>query len=259
MDQKFKYLYGPVYSWRLGRSLGIDPISAEEKVCNFNCAYCQLGDTMVQTQERKVFVPTHEIIDEVQKLDSDMEIDYLTFSGRGEPTLAKNLGEMILGLKRCRKEKIAVITNAGLINDLDIRRDLSHADCVLAKLDAHDQHSFNAVDRPCSDTKFSDIVEGLRVFAQEFKGKLALQMMFIEANKSSAPHMARIAAMISADEIELNTPLRPCGVLPLSEEEMIKIKGFFKGLAGVTMVYERERKNIHAIDMEQAKKRHGNY
>ncbi len=84
---KYKYIYGPVFSWRLGRSLGIDPISKEKKICTFDCLYCQLGKTDRLTNIRSMFVPTVEIIKEIRKIPP-LKIDYLTFSGRGEPTLA---------------------------------------------------------------------------------------------------------------------------------------------------------------------------
>ena len=255
---KLKYIYGPVYSWRLGMSLGIDPISPQEKVCNFNCVYCQLGDTRVHSIERKTFVSEQEIIDEINSLSVDLQIDYLTFSGCGEPTLAKNLGRMIQALKACRSEKVAVITNGSLMSDPEVRSDLMKADCVMVKLDAYDQDSFESIDRPDISLNFDHMVEGMKIFAKEFQGKFALQMMFIDSNKDKARQMAKVAASIGADEIELNTPLRPSDVNPLSEQEMIQIKQVFEGLP-VTMVYERERKNVDAIDLEQAKRRHGNY
>ena len=259
MHQPFQYLYGPVYSWRLGMSLGIDPISDEGKVCNYNCVYCQLGDTHSQISERKVFISAQAILDEILRLDSDLVIDYLTFSGRGEPTLAKNLGEMIAMVKQHRREKTAVITNAGLIGRSDVRHDLLQADCVLAKLDACDQDSFDRIDRPVAGTSFDEIMNGLVVFSREFQGKFALQMMFIDANKSEAARMAEIALRIGADEVELNTPLRPCGVSPLSEEEMAGIKKYFKDVPGVTMVYERERAAVQAMDQQETVRRHGHY
>jgi len=257
----FHYIYGPVDSWRLGRSLGVDPISAEQKVCNFNCVYCQLGATARQTGVREVFVPAQKILDEVCRLDPQIQVDYITFSGRGEPTLAQNLGEMIGGVRRCRKERIAVITNSGLIGRADVREDLGRADCVLAKLDACDQGLFEAVDRPQTEARFDEIVDGLRLFAREFSGTLALQLMFIEANKACAKAMAKVAASIGADEIELNTPLRPCGVAPLSVEEMTRIKVYFQDLPGVTMVYERRHTGAgtQVLDAEATVKRHGEY
>src|SRR3989338_2737845 len=107
----FKYIYGPVYSWRLGMSLGIDPLARKEKICNFNCIYCQLGPTRHYTAERHLFVTPHELEKEIKQITDLDEIDTITFSGRGEPTLAANLGELIKIVRKYRKEKIAVITN----------------------------------------------------------------------------------------------------------------------------------------------------
>jgi len=257
-QQKFKYLYGPVHSWRLGMSLGIDPIATPEKHCNFNCVYCQLGDTAVQTRERKIFVATQALVDEVNAFVPPVPLDYLTFSGRGEPTLAKNLGEMIRALKASRRERIAVITNSGLMGDLQVLDDLMAADCVLAKLDAPNQHIFDAIDRPAGENFFS-IVDGLKEFARTFKGKFALQLMFIQENKDCAPAMAAIAKEIAPQEIELNTPLRPCAVQPLGVEEMRTIQTAFQGIPGVTMVYDRQRQQVAPLDEEATIRRHGHY
>ena len=110
MDAKsFKYVYGPVSSWRLGCSLGIDPVSKGRKICSFDCIYCQVGKTGLLIDERHRFINCEDIIKELDSLPP-LEIDYITFSGAGEPTLASNLGEMIRGIKKIRQEKIAVIT-----------------------------------------------------------------------------------------------------------------------------------------------------
>ncbi|HSV43264.1 MAG TPA: radical SAM protein [Candidatus Bathyarchaeia archaeon] len=257
-QQKFKYLYGPVHSWRLGMSLGIDPIATEEKICNFNCVYCQLGDTAVQTRERKIFVATQALVDEVNAFIPPVPLDYLTFSGRGEPTLAKNLGEMLRALKAVRRERIAVITNSGLMGDPQVCEDLMAADCVLAKLDAPNQHVFDTIDRPSGENFFS-IVDGLKEFARVFKGKFALQLMFIPENKDCGPAMAEIAREIAPQEIELNTPLRPCAVQPLGVDEMQKIQAAFQGIPGVTMVYDRKRQSVDPMDEEATIRRHGDY
>jgi len=255
MKNEFQYIFGPVFSWRLGRSLGVDPISAKAKICDFDCAYCQLGKTVHFSQERKVYIPAEDIISEVKRLD-DVEIDYITFSGIGEPTLAKNLGDMIKGIKAIRPEKIAVITNSSLLHESDVRRDLQSADFVLAKLDACNQESFLNVNQAMDGQDFNKIVSGIKAFNKEFKGKLALQIMFIEANRYLAGQIADIAREINADEIEINTPLRPSAVAPLNEETLIQIKEHFKGLPAKT-VYEYERKTIEPLDERDTMKRHG--
>ncbi|MCA9941046.1 MAG: hypothetical protein KC418_20545, partial [Anaerolineales bacterium] len=81
-----KYVFGPVPSRRLGRSLGIDTIPL--KTCNWNCVYCQLGRTMPVTHQRRAYFPEAEILAEVQTALASHppdEIDWVTFVGSGEP------------------------------------------------------------------------------------------------------------------------------------------------------------------------------
>lgn len=256
-DKTFRYLYGPVHSWRLGVSLGIDPVSDRRKICNMDCIYCQLGRSADLTHERQVYVPTADILAELDAWP-EMEIDYLTFSGRGEPTLALNLGEMIAGIRRTRQEKVAVISNALLFTDPAVRRDVCGADFVLAKLDACDQESLMTVDKAVAGTDFERVVDGIIALRQEFRGRLGLQIMLMEANAACAPGMAAIARRIQADEVELNTPLRPSGIEPLSMQALEALKAHFYGLP-VKTVYELEQKTVTPLDEAGTILRHGNY
>ena len=257
MPITYQYIYGPVHSWRLGISFGIDPISHPEKVCNYDCIYCQLGPTTHWVNEREEFVPTASLLNEISSLP-DMAIDYFTFSGRGEPTLASNLGAMIRGLKRLRMEKIAVITNSSLLHRPDVQDDLTAADFVLAKLDGGSGESFERIDNSRGRVDFSRMVNGLRSFRQIFKGKLALQMMFIAENKNSVSAMADVACTIGADEIEINTPTRPCKPGPLDKDAIEEIKEHFWGIPVVT-VYDREVTAIEPLDRRKTVGRHGRY
>ena len=142
----YRYIYGPVPSWRLGSSLGIDPLSQGGKVCTFDCIYCQIGKTNHLTDKRDVFVKVGDIVEEIDSLPP-LEIDYMTFSGTGEPTLAKNLGQMIKALKNIRNEKIAVLTNSSLMYRKDVHEDLFAADLIVAKLDASSQDIFGLVNQ----------------------------------------------------------------------------------------------------------------
>lgn len=256
-QKRFKYIYGPVYSWRLGMSLGIDPVTAKAKICNMDCVYCQLGRTAAFYTRREVFAPVEAILSEIHALPDVPAVDYYTFSGRGEPTLARNLGEMIASVRALRKGKIAVITNGALIGCEDVQRDLLLADCVLVKMDAWDEASFVEVDAPAGGIRLRDIVDGLKSFKRLFTGRLALQMMFIEQNKAHAREMARIAREIHADEIQINTPLRPSAVRPLGPEELALIKACFEGLPAVS-VYEAQKKIVEPMDERQTIRRHGN-
>jgi wyosine [tRNA(Phe)-imidazoG37] synthetase (radical SAM superfamily) len=70
-------------SWRLGASLGVDQLSREEKICSFDCLYCQLGRTGIHTAERGIFVSTEALLEEVKALPPELQIDIIPFSGRG--------------------------------------------------------------------------------------------------------------------------------------------------------------------------------
>jgi wyosine [tRNA(Phe)-imidazoG37] synthetase (radical SAM superfamily) len=177
---KFHYIYGPVPSWRVGSSLGIDLLSQKENICSFDCPYCQLGKTKITTITRQTYVPVDNILKELDRLPEDISIDYLTLSGRGEPTLAKNLGDIIKLLKEARKEPVAVITNSSLMNRQDVCEELSCADFVIAKLDACSSESLMEVDKPFPEMKFENIVEGMQIFRKHFRGKMAIQAMFME-------------------------------------------------------------------------------
>lgn len=253
---RYRYIYGPLYSWRLGRSLGVDPVyTGEGKACSFDCIYCQAGGTSVLTAKRKIFVPTENILLEIKSLPP-LEIDYLTFSGAGEPTLAKNLGGIIKEIRKIRREKIAVLTNSSIIDRKDVRKDLALADFVIAKLDAHSEELFRRVNRPASGVKFDNVINGLKKFRSRHKGKFALQIMFINENKDYAGEIARLARRLKPDEIQINTPLRPSGVKPLPKKEIDKIKKFFKDTNFVS-VYDDKKTKIKPINKADMLKRRG--
>ena len=225
-QEKLKYIYGPVPSWRLGSSLGIDLLSQEEKVCSFDCIYCQLAKVAIYTIKRKLYVSKEEIIREL-KILPEIKIDYITFSGRGEPTLAENLGQVIKSVRAIRGEPIAVLTNSSLMDKEDVRNQLSLADFVVAKLDAYSQKSFRKINKPAPQIEFSNVIAGIKKFKKDYSGKLALQIMFVEENKNKASEIMSLINDIHPDEIQINTPLRPCSVKPLSREEIFKIKEYF--------------------------------
>lgn len=252
-EKKFKYIYGPVFSWRLGISLGIDPLSREEKICSFDCVYCQLGKTKNLTKERKRFVSEEEIVREIESLSS-LKVDSITFSGAGEPTIAENLEEIIKRIREIRREKIAILTNSSLIDREDVRRDLALFDLVIAKLDAFSEESFQKINRPIRDIKFNQILKGIRDFKD--KAKLALQIMFAEENRDEAKKLAELTKEISPFQVQINTPLRPCGTRSLSKEAICKIKEYFEGLNTIC-VYDVEKKKVSPLNEEGILRRRG--
>jgi wyosine [tRNA(Phe)-imidazoG37] synthetase (radical SAM superfamily) len=252
---RFHYVYGPVPSWRVGNSLGVDVLSQKDKICSYDCVYCQLGRTGTLTASRKIYVPDEKIIQELESLPR-MSIDYITFSGRGEPTLAENLGSLIMAVRKVRRESVAVITNASLIDRQEVRNELSHADFVITKLDASSRESFININRPCTGIEFDAIIAGMKEFRKDFKGKLALQVMFMRENAKEAEEIAGLVHDVYPDEVQINTPLRPCSIGPLGEEELSEIKLCFKDLNAIS-VYESRKKYVKPISDADTLKRRG--
>ena len=212
------------------------------------------------SSERREFVRIKDVIHEIQTLPLP-PIDYITFSGAGEPTLAKNLGGMIKAVKKIRREKVAVITNASLMNRRDVQQDLSLADFVLAKLDADSEESFQAINRPMSGMNFRTVVATVKGFRSFYRGRLALQIMFTSLNEKSAKQMALLARDIHPDEIEINTPLRPCGAEPLSRGNLCWIEREFRAICGgdisIVNVYGAEKKKVVPISGSDTLRRRG--
>ena len=247
-------IYGPVPSWRLGRSLGIDLLSTEGKTCSFDCIYCQLGRTVHSFAGRKEFVPISRLRIELEQV-RDVSADYATFSGVGEPTLASNLGQVIDAVKSVLSLPVAVLTNSSLTPREDVRQELTRADVVVVKLDAPTEELFHTINRPSTSYSLDEILQGISRFREEFKGKLALQIMFISANKEHASEIARIVEHLSLDEVQLNTPLRPCAVPPLTLEEMCSIKRAFSQHRNVLAVYEAPRPEVVPLNLQETRRR----
>lgn len=240
----FNYLYGPVSSWRLGSSLGIDPLSQPDKVCSFDCVYCQLRATGRLQVRRQTFVTPLQVIGELRRLPP-VEIDYVTFSGRGEPCLAANLGSLIRAVKRVSDDRVAVITNSSLLFDEAVRADLCSADLVVAKLDACTEETFMKINRPAPGLDLETTVRSLRELRSECRGRLALQVMLIQQNLDEAEGIARLCAEIGPDQVQLNTPLRPCAVQPLPKTDLQEVRALFP--EPVVSVYDATRREVSAV------------
>jgi wyosine [tRNA(Phe)-imidazoG37] synthetase (radical SAM superfamily) len=206
--------FGPVPSRRLGRSLGINNIPP--KTCTYGCVYCQLGRTLKMQAERRAFYKPEDILrdveDKVERADRAGEpIDYLTFVPDGEPTLDVNLGREIELLKPLGI-RIAVITNASLIWNEDVREALMRADWVSLKVDSLVEEEWRRIDRPHGKLKISSIVDGALEFARAYRGELATETMLVEGVNDSTEQVRGVAdflARLKPATAYLAVPTRP--------------------------------------------------
>ncbi|MCK4624284.1 MAG: radical SAM protein [Phycisphaerae bacterium] len=210
-EKRYKHLYGPVPSRRLGRSLGLDLVPF--KVCPFDCVYCQLGRTTIHTLRRDVYVPTDEILAELaDKLASGLVCDYITLAGSGEPTLHKDLGRIVSAVKEMTDIPLAVITNSALLPEPEVRSALAQVNLVVPSLDAGDAETFEKINRPCAGITFESLVGGLKDFGREFDGRMSLEVFLVAGINDSESQVRKIKAIIDEigfDHIEINTATRP--------------------------------------------------
>ena len=173
--------YGPVPSRRLGRSVGINNIPA--KICSYSCVYCQLGKTTELSDKRRTFYDPKRIFQETQARveaarSKGESIDYLTFVPDGEPTLDANLKREIELVSQL-EIPIAVLTNASLIWDTEVRDALSSSDLVSLKIDGVTEEIWRRVDRPHRSLELQKILDGIAAFSDEYEGNIITETMFL--------------------------------------------------------------------------------
>ncbi len=227
-----KYIYGPVPSRRLKSSLGIDIIKS--KTCSFNCIYCQVGSTICLSTRRRTYVPIQIVLEEIKTaISQNKRLDFLTFSGAGEPTLHIHIGKLIDGIKKITKIPVAVITNGSLLYLPSVQKDLARADVVLPTLCTATEKIFKNIHRanPCLNLR--RIINGMIKFRQVFKGKLWLEIMLIKGFNDQPGEIHKLKAVvdrINPDRIQLNTVIRPPSeefARPLNYKEMLRIRRIF--------------------------------
>ena len=211
MITRGSYVYGPVPSRRLGRSLGVDLVPL--KTCTYDCIYCQLGRTTNKTIKRAEHIPIEAMLAEVEgKLKGTPAPDYVSLVGSGEPTLHARIGELIAGIKRLTSIPVAVLTNGSLLWVPEVQDALMEADLVLPSLDAGDAALFGHVNRPHPAITFEAMVEGLRTFRERFTKPVWLEV-FLLAGVTGIPaeveKIAGLARLVRPARVQLNTVSRP--------------------------------------------------
>jgi wyosine [tRNA(Phe)-imidazoG37] synthetase (radical SAM superfamily) len=229
-----KYLFGPVNSRRLGRSLGIDLVPY--KTCTLSCIYCECGETTVITSDIKEYIPTDRVIEELDSyLSTKPLLDVVTFSGSGEPTLHSGIGRIISFLSdKFPEYEIAILTNGTLLWREDVRKSILRADIIIPSLDAVSEDLFTKIARPVAGINAALVVEGLTELRNEFDGRIFLEIFIIPGLNNSDRELEMIKQAcykIKPDKIQLNTLDRPGTedwVVPASSEQLEYVKSFLE-------------------------------
>ncbi len=218
-------VYGPVMSWRYGRSLGIDPVPPPKR-CSFNCVYCQLGPTKIPIQsldgvenELPDEIQIFNDLDEYLRQISIESLDVVTFSGSGEPTANLRLGEMVrIVRKRLPNLPVVLLTNGSFLGNSQVMKNLSELDIVTVKFDAGDDKTHRKINRPCYAFQHNQLVKGIRNLRKTTRVTIALEVMLLKltsgiSNVSGSARKFLISEIIKlapvVDLVQLYTPWRP--------------------------------------------------
>ncbi len=207
-----KYVFGPVASRRLGVSLGVDLVPP--KTCSLDCVYCEAGKTNCLTAERKEYVPTQAVIAELEDyLKTNPKLDFITFSGSGEPTLHSHIGEIIRFIKQNYPGyRVCVLTNATTFGDPALVKDLDAADIVIPSLDASSKEEFRKINRPAPGVTFDKFLADLTAFCRQTHAQVILELFIVPKVNDSDEAIARFAAIVrelKVAKVQLNTLDRP--------------------------------------------------
>ena len=224
-------IFGPVNSRRLGRSLGIDLF--RDKLCNLNCIYCEVGRTLAPVGQRSAYSDTRALLAEIDAFCVDAarlsEVDVVTVTAKGEPTLHSDLGIILRHLKQTTSKPVAVLTNGTTLNDPQVRADLMAADIISPSLDAAREASFRAIDRPMHGLHLTEIIDGLTTFTHEYTGALWLEILLAQDINDGAEDIEALIAAIRpmrVDRLQLNTVIRPPAepfARPVAQERLTAI------------------------------------
>lgn len=253
---KYRHIMGVVMSRRLGKSLGVNVIPG--KICSLDCVYCEAGRTQIVTAERQPYFPVDEVMEELHcYINENPDIDFITYSGAGEPTLYSQLGEVSRRIKKeFSKYKLALITNGTLFYREDVRRDAKIADLVIPSLDAVSAAAFGRVNRPADSLDTEKIIDGLCTFRCEYDGQIWLEFFVVPGVNDSVEELQLIknaAIKINPDRFQLNSLDRPApdnDVALASSAHLNELKNYFADAGIVTEIISRVPQNSGAVESE---------
>jgi wyosine [tRNA(Phe)-imidazoG37] synthetase (radical SAM superfamily) len=252
--QKFRYVFGPIPSRRLGMSLGVDLVP--HKICNYDCVFCEIGRTIRTVNVRKEYIKKDDIISELESFFenfSGQQVDHITLTGSGETTLNVKLGEIIKEIKEKFSYPVAVLTHSGNIYDSQVREELRYADVVCPSLDAATQEVFEKVNKPHPGIKISEVIEGLRKFREIFKGTMLLEVLLVDGINNTEEELRKIgeaARYIGPDSVQINTVDRPGAypeAKPLTHEQLEFAKSIIEKYHPNVVVLSRTYKHLEKV------------
>lgn len=227
-------VFGPIHSRRLGTSLGINLSPDDGKTCTFDCLYCEAGFNAQGAGRSGLPTKEKTLADLESKLQEMKEkgenLDVITFSGNGEPTIHPEFPEIAEGVMMLRdryfpQAKVSVLTNSTRIFTPRVADALKRVDNNILKLDSAIEPTMRLIDRP-GDKSFTvkKVVEGLK----QFEGSGVIQTMFLRGSHNGISVDNTTPAEVDA-LIEAYNTIKPREVMIYSldratpEQHLVKV------------------------------------
>ena len=250
------HIFGPVPSRRLGLSLGIDLIP--HKTCTYDCIYCQVGRTTDRIMEPLSFVSISEVIEELKEVLSKNRPDVITLAGSGEPTLNRDIGNVISEIKKLTSIPLTLLTNGSLLWKRDIREMVKEVDILIPTLSSSYAETHNRIHRPHPDLNLDKIIGGLKEMRKGYPGKYFLEVVLLSGINDSDKEisgLSKVINKISPDKVQLNTVVRPPsdpGAMSLSSKKLEEIKNYLGDNTEVIAASPlKARTNVPDLKIEQ--------
>ena len=224
-------VYGPIDSRRFGKSLGINLLPSDQKICSFDCLYCQYGETAIN--KLGSFPDLGHIHEEVQERlikskENKEGLSWIMIAGNGEPTLHPQFHEAVKLLLSLREAyapavPIGILSNSSTCHRPDIQDSLLKLDGRFMKLDAGDTHTFHAINRPISPSVWKEVIGGLYHLH-----RIVIQSMFVNGAFDNTTDKAvedwiRAVQYIQPESVQVYTVDRPTadkGILAVPKEKL---------------------------------------
>lgn len=227
-------IFGPIHSRRFGKSLGVD-LSPGLKQCNFDCLYCELAPARTMDAYVDV-VSVKEIVSAIKKaLEEYKDIDFITLTANGEPTLYPYLSELIDEINTFKgKTKTLILTNAANIDDVKIQDALVKLDEVKLSLDCATQKCLQKLDRSHSSIDVENIKAGMLAFRSRYQGPLIIEILIVKTLNDTKEEIEKIndfLLKLKPTRIDISSIDRPpaYAVQAVNYEELLEISHLFDG------------------------------
>lgn len=205
-------IFGPVHSRRFGVSLGID-LSSSTKQCNFDCLYCELAPMQAISHQHDA-TPVDTVLRDLQyALTQHPNVDVITLTANGEPTMYPYLNELIDQINAVKKEKqTLILSNSAYLDDPKVFQALLKLDQVKLSLDAATSEIFHKIDRPAEGIDITDILGAIQKFSHVYSGKLFIEILFVRGLNDTFKEVSALnkaLTHVKCDRIDIGTIDRP--------------------------------------------------